>query len=75
MIYVIDRFEGAQAVLCDEAETCIVIDRALLPAEVREGDMLRLENGVYTVDEALTAQRRARIRALQQRLRRREGEP
>ncbi len=75
MIYAIDRFEGAQAVLCDEAETCTVVDRALLPAGAREGDMLRLENGVYTVDEALTAQRRARIHALQQRLRRREDKP
>ena len=50
-----------------------MIDRARLPAEAREGDMLRLENGVYTVDTVLTEQRRARIRTLEQRLKQRNG--
>lgn len=73
MIYAIDRFEEDKAVLCDEEETCVVIDRAELPAEAREGDMLRLENDVYTVDTVLTEQRRARVRALEQRLKQRNG--
>lgn len=73
MIYAIDRFEEDKAVLCDEEENCVVIDRARLPAEAREGDMLRLENGVYTVDTVLTEQRRARIRTLEQRLKQRNG--
>lgn len=73
MLYAIDRFEEDKAVLCDEEENCVVIDRNKLPVKAREGDMLRLEDGVYAVDTVLTEQRRARVRALERRLKQRNG--
>ncbi len=68
MVYSIDRLEGDWAVLVDQQGNTSTVPRQLLPAEAKEGDMLRLEDGHYHVDEALTRQRRQQIRALQQKL-------
>ena len=60
MMTVIDRFEGEYAVL--ETESGMKrIPREKLPAEVREGDILEMKNGTYTVNKKAAAERRSRI--------------
>lgn len=63
MRYIIDRFEGKFAVL--EAENCEFtdIERARLPRDVAEGDVLLHEAGLWRVDTQETAARRASTRA------------
>ena len=64
MEYAVDRFEGDTAVL-EPAQGPIrteKIDRALLPPETREGDILLCEDGHWRVDAAATAARRERLR-------------
>ena len=69
--YVIDRFEGTFAVLEDETGSTAPVPRDTLPPEAKEGDVLRLRNGAYTLDAAETARRRENARRLLQRLRER----
>ena len=40
MFYVIDRFEGAMAVLCDEQENTRAIPRELLPEDAEVHDVV-----------------------------------
>ena len=70
MLYSIDRFEGDVAVLVDDDANTVDVMRSLLPPTAQCGDMLRYEGGCYTVDADETATRRARIRRLQDKLRR-----
>lgn len=51
----IDRFEGELAV-CENKETneMININRSLLPENCKEGDIIKLENGVYIIDKFTT---------------------
>ena len=69
MFYAIDRFEEDAAVLVDDGENTLIVERKLLPAAARQGDVLRLEEGRYTVDEEETARRRERILRLERLLR------
>ena len=70
MTYTIDRIEESIAVLEDEHETCTSVPVTLLPDGAREGDVLTwIEPGIWAVDAAATAARRARIRALESSLR------
>ena len=68
--YVIDRFEGAVAVLEGEDGTLLSVARALLPAEAAESDVVRFEDGRYTLDCSETDARRAAVLSLQKRLKR-----
>lgn len=70
MLYSIDRFEGDVAVLIDEEKVGHNILRAQLPADVKAGDMLRLENGQYIPDDDAARARREQILRLQNKLRR-----
>ena len=70
MLYSIDRFEGDVAVLVDDDANTVDVMRSLLPPTAQCGDMLRCEDGCYTVDADETATRRAQIRRLQDKLRR-----
>lgn len=72
MFYAIDRFEGQWALLESDDAAIQRVDRAQLPPQARESDVLRLENGVYIVDAEETARRREAVRRLQQRLRRKD---
>ena len=73
MLYSVDRFEGDVAVLVDEDGNSRDVPRNRLPAGTEEGAMVRLEaDGSFTPDEDAAARRRARILALQNRLRHRE---
>ena len=69
MLYSVDRFEGDLAVLVDEDGNSRDVPRHRLPAGAKEG----LEaDGSFTPDEEAAARRRARVLALQNRLRRQE---
>ena len=45
MFYAIDRFEEELAVLVDDEENTSTVERALLPEEAVQGDVLTLEEG------------------------------
>ncbi len=51
----IDRFEGEFAI-CENKETneMINIHCSLIPENSKEGDILKLENGVYVIDKITT---------------------
>ena len=70
MTYTIDRFEEELAVLEGEDGACVCVARALLPAEAAESDVVRFENGVYTLDRPETDARREQVLSLQKRLKR-----
>ena len=56
MYYTVDRIEGCFAVL--EAENGDTEDVRLtcLPKDVKEGDILKFEDGIYTIDPIRTRQ-------------------
>ncbi len=67
--YVIDRFEDELAVLEDENGATATVLRMVLPPDAKEGDVVRLENGAYAVDQGETARRRDQALSLLRRLR------
>ena len=68
MIFTIDRIVEDVVVLEDENGDTVTVSVETLPA-VRAGDVLRLENGVYTVLDNETEKRRNAAFALEQKLR------
>lgn len=64
MKYIIDRFEEAIAVCEDEDGTMILIQRASLPKEASEGDVVILLNDMYVMDKEKTKKRKTEIEAL-----------
>ena len=60
-----DRFEGGFAV-CEQKDGSMVdVGMKLLPKGTKEGDvLLRVENGVYTIDTDATLERTKHIRQL-----------
>ena len=57
---IIERFEGNIAII--EADNGhMELNRTLLPAKAKEGDVLTLINGQYLVDTEKTAQRRSAV--------------
>ena len=58
--YVIDRFEGDFVVLEKSDGTTIDVEKTEIPT-AKEGDVLILENGVYTIDKEDTQERKKRI--------------
>lgn len=66
--FIVDRFEGDKAVLeCENGETA-VFERRSLPKNIKEGDMLRFDNGSCYLNAEETARRRKKIRALMESL-------
>lgn len=62
---IIDRFEGDCAVVEGDGRQMVHIERRLLPAEAREGDVIvPAGGGRYVVDEAATRRRRAEVEEL-----------
>jgi len=61
---IIDRFEGLYAVCEKEDKTMIDILKINLPFEVKEGDVLILENNMITIDIEETEKRRIKIEKL-----------
>lgn len=65
--FTVDRIEGNTVVLEDENGDMRTLPSDTLPP-VAAGDVLRYENGVYTVDADETAARRAAAFTLEQKL-------
>lgn len=61
----IDRFEGDFAI-CENKETneIINIHRSLIPENCKEGDILKLENGVYIIDKVSTNTEQNEIKSM-----------
>lgn len=58
---IIDRFEGEYAVL--ETDSGMKnVPRDMLPEEAREGDVVELKNGAYTVNKKAAEKRRRELR-------------
>ncbi len=65
----LDRFEGDYAICQDDAQTRHDIHKNKLPQDVKPGDVLRLlSDGTLSIDEVETKIRKARIKALQDKL-------
>ena len=55
--FIIDRFEEEFAVLEKDEGGTVDVPRIKIP-DAKEGDVILLENGVYTIDEAETLKRK-----------------
>ena len=64
MNVIIDRFEGNYAVCEKENRTMMDIKRINLPFEAREGDVLSIDKGKFTIDIEKTEKRRREIEKL-----------
>ncbi len=64
----IDRFEDEFAVLEVGENQFRRVARSLLPADAKEGSVLRWENGSYTHDPAAQQQRKEQLMRLQQKV-------
>lgn len=60
MFGVIDRFEGKMAVIEMYSGEVINIERTQLPAEAKEGDVLKIDKTI-SVDEEETKKRRKKV--------------
>jgi len=61
---IVDRFEGGFAVCEQEDSTMVDVNVKFLPEGTKEGDVLRVENGVYAIDADATLERTKHIRQL-----------
>lgn len=62
MICIVDRIEETTAVCQREDRSVFTLPLSCLPQGVKEGDVLREENGVFKTDPDETSERRKRIR-------------
>ena len=62
MICIVDRIEETTAVCQREGRSVFTLPLSCLPQGVKEGDVLREENGVFKTDPDETSERRKRIR-------------
>ena len=68
MYYSIDRFEGQFAVCEDENGMMKDIPVEQLPENLKEGNVLRYENGIFVLDEDEEKRRREAINKIQRTL-------
>ena len=66
--FTVDRFEGDRVVLECENGDMAVFDRKSLPANIREGDVLRFEAGSCYLNAEETERRRRKIRKMMEQL-------
>lgn len=64
MKYIIDRFEGDYAVCEDENKEVVDIERARIPAEAKEGDVLVIHEDDIFLDTDETSKRKENIQRL-----------
>lgn len=62
--FTIDRIEGSKVVLECENGDFNVLDRASLPKNIKEGDILRFDEGSYFLSAHETAERKKKMKAL-----------
>jgi hypothetical protein len=60
MFGIIDRFEGKKAVVEMYSGEIVNIERTELPAEAKEGDVLKIDK-IITIDEEETKKRKRKI--------------
>ncbi|HIZ19388.1 MAG TPA: DUF3006 domain-containing protein [Firmicutes bacterium] len=72
MYYSFEHFEKDTAVLEDDEENRVLVPRALLPSEVKTGDVFTREGKAYRFAPQETERRREAVRRLQQKLRKRK---
>lgn len=61
MKYIVDRFEGKYAVCEDVNKEIIDIKLNILPNEIKEGDVVVFNKGVYSIDVDETKARKDRV--------------
>lgn len=66
--YSVDRFEEDYAILVDDDCASVTVLKRELPKGIMAGNVLRFENGKYTVAPEEEEKRRNRIRSLQNKL-------
>ena len=64
MNLIVDRIEGRFAVCESENQQSFNIPLTDLPEDIREGSILKYENGVYLIDKVAEDERRAKMIAL-----------
>ncbi|MDD3270180.1 MAG: DUF3006 domain-containing protein, partial [Syntrophomonadaceae bacterium] len=64
MQVIIDRFEGAYAVVESEAKSMQKIKREEIPSAAREGDVLIHKDNIWTIDREASLERKQKIAAL-----------
>ena len=69
MLFSVDRIEGEFAVLIAEDKSSLSVPRVQLPDNAKEGNMVRLVDGQYCLDDDAAEARREQILRLQQKLR------
>lgn len=68
-LFSVDRIEGDVAVLVDDDGHSVSIPVSQLPASIRCGDVLCLQDGIYEFDCAETDTRRSLVLSLQDKIR------
>lgn len=63
MKYILDRFEGDFALIEQADKTMLQVSKKDLPAETKEGCVLKLQDGIWTVLHAETQERATQIRS------------
>lgn len=66
--FTIDRIEDSKAVLECENGDFVSIDISSLPKNIKEGDVIRFDNGSYFLNAEETEQRSKRIKTLMESL-------
>jgi hypothetical protein len=63
MYYIIDRIENNYAV-CENSQTHEMKNILLteLPNQIKQGNVIKMENGIYILDKKIEEQRKAEIR-------------
>lgn len=64
MLFSIDRFENDLAVLIDENGEFRTVFRRNLPQNINEGDLLRYDGTVYSLEQKKTEERRKEVASL-----------
>lgn len=62
--WIVDRIEGGFAVCEGTNRTTVDLPLSKLPAGIKEGDVIRLDGGVYQIDKEETQRRREENRRL-----------
>lgn len=62
--FTVDRIEGGKVILECENGSTAVFDRSALPKNIKEGDVLRFDNGSCYLNAEETERRRQKIQKL-----------
>ena len=63
-MFIIDRLENNSVVLEDDCGDILTIDKSLIEGEIKEGNIVIKESGLFNVDIKATIDRKNKINAL-----------